>query len=445
MKREMKDSIVLGAALFAMFFGAGNLIFPPAIGLASGDKWLFSLIGFFFTGIGLPVLGVLAVSKAGGTISEFANKVGPKFSLVFSTIVILAIGPLLAIPRTGATVYEIGVAPLGSVNPLLVSVIYFSITLFFVIKPSGIVDKIGKVLTPILLLVIGTIIVSGIVHPIAQPIVSKLESAFSFGFLEGYQTMDTLGAIVMGGIILAALIEKGYNDPKKQMKMTTVAGLMSGTILTLIYGGLLFLGATISPNVAQDIGKTALILEITQSILGPNGLLVISIAVSAACLTTSIGLTAIVGNFFEKVSGGKIPYKATVIFVCAFSAVMSVVGVDTIVEIAVPLLVLVYPIAMVLIVFNLVDRFLPHAAAYKGAVLGAGLIGAVDAVKALNFAALNATLQPVYNLVDHLPMASFGFAWITPALVLSLAFGLWGRYASQINTSMEVKTANTPS
>lgn len=439
MKREIKDSIVVGAALFAMFFGAGNLIFPPAIGLFSGDQWLLSLIGFFITGIGLPVLGVLSVSLSGGTISDLASKVGPKFSLIFSTILILAIGPLLAIPRTGATVYEIGVAPLGTFNPLLVSIIYFSITLFFVIKPSGIIDKIGKILTPILLLVIGSIIGTGFFHPIGLPVATKLNNAFSFGFLQGYQTMDALGSIVMGGIILAALIEKGYTDRKKQIKMTTIAGLMSGTLLTLIYGGLMFLGASISPNVAPDISKTALILEITKSVLGPNGLLVISIAVSAACLTTSIGLTAIVGNFFEKISNGKIPYKVTVIFVCAFSAIMSVVGVETIVEIAVPLLVFVYPIAMVLILFNLFDHYLPHVAAYKGAVLGAGLVGAVDAVKALSMDALNVIFEPVYTLVNYLPLANVGFAWLLPALMLSLIFGflgLRGQHTRQLETSM---------
>ncbi|GAU78383.1 branched-chain amino acid transport system II carrier protein [Fusibacter sp. 3D3] len=437
MKREIEDSIVVGAALFAMFFGAGNLIFPPAIGLFSGDQWLFSLIGFFITGICLPVLGVLSVSLSGGTISDLASKVGPKFSLIFSTILILAIGPLLAIPRTGATVYEIGVAPLGNFNPLLVSIIYFSITLFFVIKPSGIIDKIGKILTPILLLVIGAIIGTGLFHPIGNPVTTKLENAFSFGFLQGYQTMDALGSIVMGGIILAALVEKGYKNRKKQIKMTTIAGLLSGTLLTLIYGGLMFLGASISPMVAPDISKTALILEITQFVLGPNGLLVISIAVSAACLTTSIGLTAIVGNFFEKVSDGKLPYKLTVIFVCAFSAVMSVVGVETIVEIAVPLLVLIYPIAMVLILFNLFDRYLPHVAAYKGAVLGAGLIGFVDAAKALNWDALNVIFEPIYTLVSHFPLADYGFAWTLPALAFSLIFGLQGLYASQLKLPSE--------
>ncbi|GAU79981.1 branched-chain amino acid transport system II carrier protein [Fusibacter sp. 3D3] len=428
MKRQTKDSIVLGAALFAMFFGAGNLIFPPAIGLTSGNQWLFSLLGFFITGICLPVLGVLAVSKAGGTISELALKVGPKFAVVFGSIVVLAIGPLLAIPRTGATVYEIGVAPLGSVNPLLVSIIYFSVTLFFVIKPSGIIDKIGKILTPILLVVIGTIIVGGILHPVAQPVASKLENAFSYGFLQGYQTMDTLVAIVVGGIILSSLVEKGYTDSKRQFRMTTIAGLMSGTILLLIYGGLMYLGATISTSVTPEISRTALILKITQAALGPNSLLVISVAVSAACLTTSIGLTAIAGDFFEHVSGGKIPYKATVIFVCIFSTVMSVVGVDTIVEIAVPLLVFVYPIAMVLIVFNLLDRFLPYAAMHKGAVWGAGLVGAVDAFKALNLGFINTLLEPVYKIVEYLPLAKYGFAWLLPALTFSLAFGLLGEY-----------------
>lgn len=240
MRKTVKDAIVVGAALFAMFFGAGNLIFPPAIGMAAGEKWLLSLLGFLMTGIGLPVLGVMAVSKAGGTVSDLAGKVSKRFSLIIGTTIILAIGPLLAIPRTGATVYEIGIEPMLSVNPLVVSFIYFAITLAFVIKPNGIIDKVGKILTPILLGVIGLIIVVGVIHPIAKPTGVPTFQPIAYGFLEGYQTMDTLGAIVMGGIILAALIEKGYHDRKSQMKMTSIAGVIAGLGLAGVYGGLLY-------------------------------------------------------------------------------------------------------------------------------------------------------------------------------------------------------------
>lgn len=423
MKKTQKDAIVVGAALFAMFFGAGNLIFPPAIGLASGEAWVMSLLGFLVTGIGLPVLGVLAVSRAGGTISDLAGKVGPKFSVILGTVIILAIGPLLAIPRTGATVYEIGIKPMLNLPPLLVSIVYFSITLFFVIKPSGIIDKVGKILTPILLFVIGLIIFNGIFKPIGTPVGTPKFNPFSHGFLEGYQTMDTLGSIVMGGIILSALLEKGYNDRKSQMKMTTIAGLLAGATLALVYGGLLYLGATGSGVYAPDLSKTELIISLTTAILGPSGQMVMCLAVSAACLTTSIGLTAIVGEYFEKLSKGKVSYQAIVIGTCVFSALMAVIGVEAIVKVAVPLLVLVYPMAIVLIVFNLADEWIKSPLIYRGGILGAFCIGLLDALKAIDVSfvkSLVSLLSPVYSWVNMFPFASMGFAWVTPTAIFAI-------------------------
>lgn len=438
MNKEMKDTIVISAALFAMFFGAGNLIFPPAIGIEGGSRWLLSLLGFLVTGIGLPVLGVLAVSKAGGTIDNLANVVGRKFSIIFGSTVIMAIGPLLAIPRTGATVYEIGIAPMVSIHPLIASIIYFSVTLFFVIKPSGIVDKVGKILTPILLLVIGLIILTGLIKPMGIPQVTTIANPFSEGFLQGYQTMDTLASIVLGGIILTALLEKGYTSRSVQMKMTMVSGLLAGLVLALVYGGLLYLGATIGGNVPADITKTALIITITNTLLGQSGQLIMCVAVSAACLTTSIGLTAIVGNYFEALTNGKLSYRAIVIFTCAFSAVMSVIGVESLVKVAEPLLVMVYPVAIILIVFNLADQFIPNTMFYRGGVFGAIIVGALDAIKMVNLPGLNLVgmLSPLYRIVDLMPLADQGFAWIVPSLVFALIGGLIG---SNIKEDSKVK------
>ncbi len=433
MKKIHKDAIVIGAALFAMFFGAGNLIFPPAIGLSTGNHWVSSLLGFLITGIGLPVMGVLAVSKAGGTINDLANRVSPKFSVIIGTIIILAIGPLLAIPRTGATVYEIGIKPMMNVHPLLVSVIYFGITLFFVIKPSGIIDKVGKILTPILLVVIGLIIVKGISAPLGAPVATSIANPFSKGFLDGYQTMDTLGSIVMGGIILGALLEKGYTDRKVQMKLTAVAGLLAGGTLALVYGGLLYLGATGSGILPADITKTQLIIEITTRLLGSSGQIIMCVAVSAACLTTSIGLTAIVGNYFEKLSKGRVSYEKIVIGTCVFSALMAVVGVEVIIKVAVPLLVLVYPMAIVLILFTIFDKWISSQEAFQGGIAGAAFIGILDALKAIDISFVKSLvnlLDPLYQFANMMPFASMGFAWILPTLCLAILGAIIGSMKS---------------
>lgn len=424
MQNKKKDSIIIGAALFAMFFGAGNLIFPPALGLAAGDSWLPCFLGFFVTGIIFPVLGVLTVAKVGGTISSMADKVNPTFSKILSTVVVLAIGPLLAIPRTGATVFEIGVQPaFPNVSPIIVSIIYFSITLLFVIKPSGIIDKIGKILTPILLLVISTIILKGIFFPIGDTVATGIAAPFSKGFTEGYQTMDTLGAVLLGGMVLMAIKEKGYSSKKDRMHLATNAGLIAGFGLTFVYGGLLFLGATSSSVFEAGIPKTQLILGLTNSVLGSLGQFGLSIAVSAACLTTSIGLTAIVGNFFTEFTNGKLSYKAIVIATTVFSAVMSVVGVEAIISLAVPLLTIVYPLVIILIGMNFFGNKISNSALYVGAVVGALPISLIDALKGYDiFKAIG--FESLYELTMKFPLASYGFSWLVPSILCAIIAGL---------------------
>ncbi|MEJ8553291.1 branched-chain amino acid transport system II carrier protein [Tepidibacter sp. Z1-5] len=416
MNKTSKDVIVVGFALFAMFFGAGNLIFPPALGLMTGDTWVPGLIGFLLTGIGMPVLGIIAASKAGGSLSDLADKVNPTFSKIIGTVIMLAIGPLLAIPRTGATTFEMGFAPVfPSVSPILVSVIFFGVTLFLVINPSGIVDKIGKVLTPVLLVSLLVIIIKGIMNPIGTPVDTGMLNPFSKGFTEGYQTMDALASMVFAGIVIGSLVQKGYTDTKDQIKLTVMSGLVAATGLAIVYGGLMYLGATSSGIFPADISRTQLTISITERILGNAGKALIGISVSLACLTTAVGLTATCGEYFSNLSNGRIGYKPIVIGVTVFSAVMSNFGVDTIVKIAVPLLVTVYPVGIILIVMNIFDDYIPNKTAYTGAVFGAVCISLFDAL-----AAMGTPILAVSELISKLPLASSGFAWILPAIVGSI-------------------------
>ncbi|MCT4509269.1 MAG: branched-chain amino acid transport system II carrier protein [Tepidibacter sp.] len=416
MNKTSKDVIVVGFALFAMFFGAGNLIFPPALGLMTGNAWVPGLIGFLLTGIGMPVLGIIAASKAGGSLSDLADKVNPTFSKIIGTVIMLAIGPLLAIPRTGATTFEMGFKPLfPSISPILVSVIFFGVTLFLVINPSGIVDKIGKILTPILLISLLVVIVKGIMNPIGTPIDTGMQNPFSKGFTEGYQTMDALASMVFAGIVIGSLVQKGYTDTKDQIKLTVMAGLVAATGLAIIYGGLMYLGATSSGIFPADIARTQLTISITESVLGNAGKALIGISVSLACLTTSVGLTATCGEYFSKLSNDRIGYKPIVIGVTVFSAVMSNFGVDQIVKIAVPLLVTVYPVGIILIIFNIFDDYIPNKTAYTGAVFGAVCISLFDAL-----AAMGVQISSVNAFISRLPLASAGFAWILPAIIGSI-------------------------
>ncbi len=416
MRKQFKDVIIVGFALFAMFFGAGNLIFPPSLGLMAGSSWYLSLMGFLLTGIGMPLLGIIAVSRAGGNLSDLADKVSPTFSKILGTVIMLAIGPLLAIPRTGATTFEMGIKPLfPGVSPVIVSIVYFTITLFLVLNPSGVVDKIGKVLTPVLLVALAIIIFKGVSSPIGAPIDIGLENPFSKGFTEGYQTMDALGSVVFGGIIIGSLIQKGYTDIKDQIKLTIMSAGIAALGLGIVYGGLMYLGATSSNIFPPDMAKTDLTVAITARILGNTGKAIIGIAVSLACLTTSVGLTATCGEYFNKLSKGKLSYKMIVIAVTLFSAVVSNFGVQTIVKIAVPLLVTVYPVVIILILMNMLDDYIPNKAAYPGAVFGAICISFFDALSAVGI-----QISSISNMLSNLPFAAAGFAWLIPAIIGSI-------------------------
>jgi len=418
MNKKTSDAIWVGMALFAMFFGAGNLIFPPYMGFLSGSMWRVALLGFLITGIGMPLMGIIAAARAGGTIEHLAGRLGPRFSRILSIVVILAIGPLLAIPRTAATTFEMGVRPnLPWVSPAVASIVFFLITLFFAFNESKVIDKIGKILTPFLVVILAWIILKGIFYPLGPIPAENLPHPFTSGFREGYQTMDAIASIVFAEIVIATLIFKGYKKISDQVKMTSMAGVIAASGLGLVYGGLMYLGATSRTLFAPDIERTTLLINIAQGILGSAGKVALGLAVSLACLTTSIGLTATVADYFSTLSKGKLKYKTLCVATVIFSGVFATVGVTKIVQIAIPLLVMVYPVAIILIILTIIGRKTIHRAVYMGAVTGALAVSGFDALTSagLPIAAIN-------NLIAFIPLAKAGFPWFLPAV----AGGIYG-------------------
>lgn len=412
-KLNSKEILVIGFALFAMFFGAGNLIFPPSIGLLAGEKWKAALLGFSLTGIGLPILGVLSVAISGGSINSLLNKVGPKFALVFSILIMVLIGPLLAIPRTGATAFEIGIQPLfPSIGPVISSLIFFGLTLFLTISSTSIIDVIGKFLTPILLIMISTIIIKGILNPIGVPIDTNMTQPFSTGFGDGYQTMDLLAAIVFGGIIVDDIKNKGITEKNEQFKTIAKTGLIAGIGLGIVYGGLLYLGAAGSSVFPQGIEKVSLTTNITITILGHLGKIVLGICVYSACLTTSVGLTATVGHFFSNISKEKFNYKTIVIISTIVSIIISNIGVESIITFADPILKIVYPIAIILVIINVFDNLIENKKIYLGATIGTFCVSLVDGLSAMG---VNTSF--IGEFIQILPFADSGFGWIFPAIL----------------------------
>jgi LIVCS family branched-chain amino acid:cation transporter len=430
MSKRTGDVIWVGLALFAMFFGAGNLIFPPFMGFIAGSNWSIALAGFLITGIGMPLLGIMASSRAGGTVEHLACRVNPLFGRILSIVIILAIGPLLAIPRTAATTFEMGVRPnIPGATAAISSLVYFAITLFFALNQKKVVDKIGKILTPFLLITLALIILKGLFSPLGEIGGSGLPNAFGRGFREGYQTMDAMASVVFAEIIIAAMVFKGYSRTSDQVKMTSLAGLVSAIGLGLVYGGLMYLGASSVRLFPGDIERTDLLIRITQGLLGSAGKIALGLAVALACLTTSIGLTATVGDYFSTLSKGKLGYKAICLATCVFSAVFATFGVTTIIKVAVPLLVTVYPVVIVLVILTMMGRLARSRAVYIGAVVGAFATSLFDALTAAGV-----PIPSINQLILNIPFAKSGFPWVLPAL----AGGIIGAIAARAGAGGKV-------
>lgn len=412
MLRTRRHVIVLGFALFAMFFGAGNLIFPPYLGRLFGEAYPWSAIGFLLTAVGLPLMGVLSVARAEGGIDHMARRVDPRIAKVLSVVIMLAIGPLFAIPRTAATTYELGIAPNLPIGSWLFSALYFGAVLFFALNPLSVVDRIGKYLTPALILSLLALIVKGIVDPIAAPVVTGLGRPFGHSVVEGYQTMDLMAAAIFGIIILNELRSKGIFEKRTQIRSIVSAGLIAAGGLAVIYTGLLYLGATMS-GVPGEMGRTQLLHTIASSLAGGTGAALLGVAVSMACLTTAIGLTVVCGEYFNKLTRGRMNYKAVCIVVAAVSLVLSNIGVAQIITLAVPPLVALYPVVMVLVILTLIGKPLENRNIWRGAVAGAFVAGVIDAIRATGLGGEELTAISTY-----IPLSEQGLFWLIPAVVL---------------------------
>ncbi len=431
MEIKKKDIMICGFALFAIFFGAGNLIFPPYLGVLAGDRWYVAMFAFLLSDPVLPILGVVVTAKLGGRADDLGKRVSPKFSKLVGTIAILTIGPLFAVPRTGATTHEILIRPLfPGVPGWLTSVVFFTVTYYIALNPSKVIDIIGKYLTPCLLLILGLIVVVAIVNPPDPMMTTETPKLFTLGFKEGYQTMDALGSPLMAGIVISDLVRRGYDDEETQLKASLQVGLVAFILLALVYGSLTYAGATVGGHFDGNTERTALLIGMVDLMLGNVGTVFMGVAVTLACLTTSTGLTSTCGNYFESVSNGKVKYKQVVTVAVLVSFGLSFLGVDGLISVAVPILSAIYPVMIVLILMSLFDSKIKYNLTYTGAVVGAF---SVSLVQSLNMASVmrgGTLLAGPTAFIQTLPLAKFGFEWLIPAIVGGLIFTLVSKYAS---------------
>ncbi len=403
--RSASDIIVVGFALFSMFFGAGNVIFPPFLGMEAGNQWLAGFSAYFIADIGLAMLGLFALLRVGSS-EAVLQRVGTVPAEVLMCVIILCIGPMVAIPRTSATTFEMAISPnLSGVSPVVFSVVFFAVIIALCIKESAVVDIVGKILTPLLLVGLFAIIIKGIVSPLGEIGLPHIDNVAITGIKAGYQTMDALAALPFGIIILQSVAAKGYHTGREKLRTVGGAAVLAGVLLA-VYMGLAYLGATVSGQFTSSVGRAALIMAIVEALMGKTGVVIFGVVVGLACVTTAIALTSSAAAYFAELCRSKISYKVFVIIICVFSAVVSNLGLDRIVSVAAPVLDIVYPPALVLIAISLV---MPkaHDLISRVAAAGALLSGALCTVSSYGVQ---------IPLVRELPLYDMGLGWLVPTV-----------------------------
>ena len=428
-RKKIIDIIICGFALFAIFFGAGNLIFPPYLGVISGNNWGIANIAFLLSDPLLPILGVIVTALLGGQATDLGKRVSKHFSIIIGAISIILIGPLFAVPRTGATTHEIFVQSFVPTAPQwITSLIFFGLTLYIAIHSHTVIDAIGKYLTPILLVILLLVFIAAVVQPNAGFQTTTSAGLFSQSFKEGYQTMDALGAALMAGVVISDLTRRGYTEKKEQHQMMFGVGIVSFILLALVYSSLTYAGATVSTVYDSTIQRPALLIGLIEQLLGSFGKVAMGIAVSFACLTTSVGLITTCGHYFSTLTNGKLEYKKIVVVSVVLSFLLSLLGVDALLQLAVPVLSAIYPMVIALIFLSIFDRYIVYNWTYTGAVVGAFFIGGIQAIHLFSQMQGGNFLSELAAWTNTLPLNQFGFEWLVPAIIGSVVFTVISKF-----------------
>ncbi len=400
---------------FAFFLGAGNIIFPPLAGQLAGENMLSAMSGFLVTAVGLPLVGIIAVAMAGGGWQGLTRDLPSKVATLMAVLIFIIIGPAFAAPRTGLVAYEMAVKPFlsadaGQASLTTFSVIFFAIALFFAWSRGKLIDMIGKFLTPALFIVLAVLAIAVFVNPQASIVAAQGEyatQAFTKGFLEGYNTMDTFAALMFGMLIVDVIRSKGISDEKTTCTYLIYAGLIAAAGLAFVYISLFYLGAT-SSTVAPNAGNGGVILTAyVMALFGAPGQVILSAIVLLACLTTAIGLISACADYFSSLT--PMSYKKWAVVLAVICAVVANVGLNQLIALSVPVLFALYPVAIALVALALVRKWLPNPRlAYRVVLLVSFIFSMIDVAKYLKFDV---------SMFSSLPLFNYGMAWVLPTLV----------------------------
>ena len=439
--------------LFALFFGAGNLIFPAALGQNAGSNVWMAIIGFLITGIGLPFLGILAMGFSGSkNLEELASRVHPLFGVIFTALLYLTIGPFFAAPRTGAVAYDIGISPFisegyGQVGLFVFTLLFFIVTLWFSLNPAKLVDRVGKILSPAIIILIFILLVMVVVKPLGSieaPQPAYANGAFLKGFMEGYNTMDALASLVFGIIVINSIRSMGVTSTRGVLLASAKSGLIATIFLGIIYVGVAYLGATsIDAFGLFDTGGPVL-GKASSYYFGTVGTVMLSVIILLACLTTSIGLMTACGEYFHTLIP-KVSYKMWVLFFSLVSFVIANFGLSNIINFSIPVLMLLYPLAVALMLLTFLSKLFNHSRiVYAAAISVTFMISVIDGFKTLcdllgiEYFGWLAQIVGFYERV--LPFYKNGLGWVLPVLITILITGIIVRVQNFSGVRVKNKT-----
>ena len=415
------DIFGLGFMTFAFFLGAGNIIFPPKAGMLAGSEALPAMLGFLCTAVGLPLFGLFAVAKAGGGISNMTRLLPPAIGIAISVAIFIIIGPLIAAPRTALVAYELGIQPFdGSLLPQwLYSLVFFAIATLLALFPGKLMDSIGKILTPMLILLLAVLAVSvlfaqgGTVQP-TDP--AYAASPFTKGVLDGYNTMDALASIMFGMLIIDLLRKKGITDFQQQSRYLAISAVIAAAGLAFVYISLFVLGANF--GIAGTSNGGEILVHYVQDKFGLVGMITLAGVITLACLTTAVGLLSACSDYFSSLSK-HLSYAHFVLINAVFCMMMANLELGVLIELSIPVLVAVYPIAIALILYTL---YSPQITNKKPALISiltvATLFGVIEGIKAAGVA---------LDFLSFLPLYEQGLAWLLPVMSIQLLFMVTGK------------------
>lgn len=431
--------IATGLMLFALFFGAGNLIFPAQIGQHSGTNFIPATIGFLITGAGLPMLGVMAIAYSGAPdVQALGSRMHWLFGLCFAVLLYLSIGPLFAIPRTATVSFEIGMAPFfpeimadagkKSVALAVFSVLFFAFSYWLAMSPGKLITRIGKILTPLLLVCIAVLVIATIYNPMGafQPAQGEYAAyPVAKGFVEGYNTMDALASLVFAIIVISALRNAGVASTQTVIKMSIGAGALAGIALGVVYAAIVYMGARSVETTGILDNGAAVLAAIAQYYWGMAGSILLLVIILLACISTSVGLIASCAEYFNRLIP-RISYRGFAIIFSVVSCVLANKGLSGIIAFSIPMLMLLYPLTVVLILLTFLHKFFGRMRSVYIATLGLTLvIGILDAWKTAF--GLPESIQAALD--NYLPWYSIGLGWIVPAVVGLVIGWIYGKTA----------------